>query len=92
MADRIEQDATKKIVFDIQSGFDTRTQEPCVQVLIEAAGWVVQMPPAKARELALDLLEAAEADGFMVGFVRHVVGVTNLNEFRKYREEQSKND
>lgn len=83
-------------VFEVSSGFGHRTQEPYVQVIVHRADFMTQMPPATARELAMNLLtcaDAAESDGFLVGFVRNIIGAENpesvaqiLMEFRAYRE------
>lgn len=90
----------REIVFSVTTGFGATQRQPYVQVLIEAADWMTQMPPAKARELALNLLEAAEAaegDGFLVTFLQDVVGVPDvtiqaqiLDQFRQYREQQQR--
>ena len=87
-----------EIVFMVESGFGARERVPYVQVLIEAADFMTQMPPSKARELAANLLEvaeAAEADAFLVGFVSDIVGVEDVNaqagilmQFREYRDAQ----
>ena len=86
-----------EISFMVSSGFGHRERAPYVQVLIEAADWMTQMPPAKARELAANLLEAAEAaegDGFLMTFLGERIGVqderalaTVLMDFRAYREQ-----
>lgn len=85
----------KEIGFMVSSGFGHNTRKPFVQVLIEAADWSTQMAPSTARELAFNLLQAADAaesDGFLVGFLTKVVGADDraiagvLNEFREYRE------
>lgn len=79
----------------VASGFGHNTQQPFVQILIEQADWMTQMSPDMARELAhnpLTAADAAESDGFVVGFFRdhiglemgHVAGV--LMAFRDYRE------
>lgn len=83
---------------NITSGFGHNTQRPFVQMLIPRADWMTQMSPAEARDLALNLLQAAdgaESDGFLVTFLRETVGVddmraaaTLLVEFREYRESQ----
>lgn len=79
----------------VTSGFGYNTQRPFVQILIHAADWSSQMAPAAARELAHNLLcaaEAAEQDGFFVHFLQQSVGVkdtravaTILQEFREWR-------
>lgn len=81
----------------VTSGFGHNTQQPFVEMTIRRADWTTQMSPAMARELALNLLaaaDAAESDGFVVGFFRdhiglemsHVAGL--LMEFRDYREKR----
>lgn len=90
----------KEISFMVTTGFGARERQPYVQVLIEAADFMTQMSPAKARELAANLIEAAEAaegDGFLVGFMTERVGVDDdraivsvLSDFREYREAQRK--
>lgn len=82
----------------VTSGFGHNTQRPYVQVVIEAADWSSQMPPEKARELAFNLLsaaDAAESDGFLVTFLQQRIGVDDMRalasvlvEFRDYREAQ----
>lgn len=56
-----------------------------------------QFPPTKAREIAMMLLEAAEAaeqDGFVVEFFKDKIGVGEeevaviLNEFRVWRDKE----
>ena len=85
-----------EVVFAVSTGFGANTQQPYVQVLIEAADWMTQMPPEAARELALNLLTAAESadgDGFLMSFFKERLGVTDVNQragvlidFREYRE------
>lgn len=80
----------------VTSGFGHNTRQPFVQMLIFRADWMTQMSPAKARELALNLMacaDAAESDGFLVGFLQTVIGVDDmskiadvLSHFREYRE------
>ncbi len=91
---------TGEISFMVTTGFGARERQPYVQVLIEAADFMTQMPPASARELASNLLEAAEAaegDGFLIGFLEERIGIDNdgvivsmLMQFREYREAQRK--
>lgn len=92
----IEQEGMANVM--VTSGFGANTQQPYVQVLIEAADWSTQMPPATARELAFNLLscaDAAESDGFLVTWLRQRIGVEDLNalagvlmQFREYRDRQ----
>lgn len=86
----------------VTSGFGHNTQQPFVQLLIHAADWSSQMTPETARELAFNLLSAAEAaeqDGFLVTFLRTSVGVEDmravasvLHEFREYRAARQANE
>lgn len=86
------------VVFEVSSGFGHNTQAPYVQVLIPKADWMTQMPPATARELAMNLLacaDAAESDGFLIGFFRKEIGIEDMRmiagllvQFREYREKQ----
>lgn len=78
------------------SGFGHNTQRPFVQMIIKKADWMTQMTPETARELAHNLLacaDAAESDGFLVGFFRNAIGVADMRmvttllvQFREYRE------
>jgi hypothetical protein len=82
--------------FMITSGFGHNTRRPFVQMVIQRADWMTQMSPEEARELAFNLLQAAdgaEGDGFLVMFLRESVGVESMNaiatllaEFREYRD------
>lgn len=86
------------VVFEVSSGFGHNTQAPYVQVLIPKADWMTQMSPEMARELAHNLLaaaDAAESDGFLVTFFRERIGVDDMRavasllvQFREYREKQ----
>ena len=80
-------------VVRVSSAFGLNTRRP---YLIEGADWMTLMSPDNARELAMNLLEAAEAaesDGFMVHFMKNAMEIDDdgafasvLSEFRKYRE------
>lgn len=95
---QIEQEGIVDIM--VTSGFGYNTQQPYVQVLIQKANWMTQMTPETARELAFNLLTAADgadSDGFLVSFFRQSVGVNNirmlatiLSQFRDYREASRK--
>lgn len=86
------------VTFEVSSGFGHNTQSPYVQVLIKKADWMTQMSPATARELAMSLFvaaDAAESDGFLVGFLQKTIGVKDMSaivsvllQFREYREKQ----
>ena len=79
----------------ITSGFGHNTQQPFVEMTIRRADWTTQMSPDAARELAHNLLacaDAAESDGFLVGFFQSHVGIKDpgivaslLVQFRQYR-------
>ncbi len=95
-------DEQELIVFMVTSGFGHNTQKPFVQVLIERADFMTQMSPENARELAMNLLsaaDAAESDGIFVTFLRDRLNFTDmrgiatiLSEFREYRDAQRKSD
>jgi hypothetical protein len=82
--------------FMITSGFGHNTRRPFVQMVIQRADWMTQMSPEEARELAFNLLQAAdgaESDGFLVSFLQERIGVESMNaiasilvDFREYRE------
>ena len=83
------------VSFMVSSGFGHNSQQPFVQVLIEAADFMTQMSPDTARELAHTLLaaaDAAESDGFLITFLRQKVKANNdaiavvLTDFRTWRE------
>lgn len=86
----------------VTSGFGHNTQQPYVQMIIQRADWMTQMTPETARELAFNLLQAAdgaESDGFLINFLRSRVGVedmrtiaTILVEFREYREKRRREE
>jgi len=85
----------------VSSGYGGNTQKPFVMMESEELDTPIQMDPATARELALNLLQcadAAESDGFIVEFMkkelkaddRHTIVL--LREFRKFREQSRKAD
>jgi hypothetical protein len=90
----IEENGTINIM--VTSGFGHNTQKPFVQMLIRRADWMTQMSPEEARGLAFNLLssaDAAESDGFLVGFFRETIGIDDMRivagllmQFREYRE------
>lgn len=90
-------EASDMVVFYVSNGFGHRAQAPYVQIVIEAADFMTQMPPEKARELAMNLLqcaEAAEQDAFFISFLREKVGAEDhqvaglLVQFREWREQK----
>ena len=70
-----------------------------VQVVIQAADWMTQMSPENARELAFNLLgaaDAAESDSFLVWFLQDKLAVDDMRavvsilvDFREYREKRA---
>lgn len=84
----------------VTSGFGANTNQPYVQIESEDLDKPLQISPGEARALGLNLLQAAEAaetDGFLVGFFRKLdtdrryVAVI-LQEFREYRKERGQVD
>ena len=92
----IEQEGIVDVM--VSSGFGHNTQLPYVQVIIKSADWMTQMSPENARELAFNLLgaaDAAESDGFLVWFLQDKLEVKDgravvsvLVDFREYREKR----
>lgn len=87
------------INWTVVSGFGHNTQRPFVEIIIRPHEVQTQMSPATARELAQNLLyaaDAAESDAFLVTFMRQRIGVKDakiiagiLMDFRKWRDEQA---
>lgn len=82
----------------VVSGFGYNTQQPFVEVIIRPHEVQTQMSPAKAREIAGMLLQAAEAaegDAFMMNFAKERIGLDEskaaqiLLDFRKWRERRA---
>ena len=78
----------------VRSMFGAKSRQPLVTLVVGER--MVQMPPTKAREIAMMLLECAEAaqtDGFLIRFLGDRLGIEEartvqlLAEFRKTREE-----
>lgn len=83
----------KTSIINVTSGYGYNTHEPFVE--INAPKKRIQMTPENARDLALNLLQAAEAaysDAFLIEFSKGVLEVGEkeaaviLHEFRKWRE------
>lgn len=93
--ENVENDIT---VFEVTTGYGARTEKGYVQVLIHRADFMTQMSPENARELAFNLLGAAEAadgDAFLMDFLKNRVGVESVEEraavlvdLRTYRDQQ----
>jgi hypothetical protein len=79
----------------VQGIVSSATHQPFVQFACDISP--TQFTPAKAREIALMLLESADAsesDAVLIGFARDTLGMDAqgsaqlLNQFRVYREKQ----
>jgi hypothetical protein len=79
--------------FSVSSIYGYKTQKPYVNVEVSISP--MQLSPAKAREIALMLLESADAsesDATLIGFARDALGMSEtdqaklVNQFRQYRE------
>lgn len=79
--------------FSVSSIYGYATQQPYVNVEVSMSP--MQCSPAKAREMALMLLEAADAsesDAVLIGYAKDVLDVDErgaaqlLNQLRAYRE------
>lgn len=103
--------ALESITFDkpepgmlsVSSGWGHNTQQPYVTIAlaspVETANPAVQLVSDQARQIAFQILEAAEAaeqDGFLVSFATQRIGVpieqagALLVEFRAWREARRK--
>lgn len=61
----------------VSSGYGLNTRLPFVQIESEDLDKPIQVSPQEARDLALNLLQAAEGadtDAFMVDFLKNTVG------------------
>jgi hypothetical protein len=79
--------------FSVSSIYGYKSQKPYVNVEVSISP--MQLSPAKAREIALMLLESADAsesDAALIGFARDALGMSEtdqaklINQFRQYRE------
>lgn len=80
---------------DVTTGYGHSTKEPFVEIMVPEKR--IRMSPENARDLALNLLQAAEAaysDAFLTEFLVGVIDSTPaeaavvLAEFRKWREQK----
>lgn len=81
--------------FTVSSIYGYASQKPYVNIEVSVSP--MQVSPGKAREMALMLLEsadAAESDAVLIGFARDVLDLDAqrsaqlLNQFRQYRDKQ----
>jgi hypothetical protein len=82
------------IHFHVASGYGGNTRQPFVEV--QLGEYTTQMSPEKAIELALNMLEAAEAawsDAFITEFMERSVGLETpqaAQVLRRYRQWRAK--
>jgi hypothetical protein len=81
--------------FSVSSIYGYATQQPYVNIEVSVSP--MQCSPAKAREMALFLLEcadASESDAVLIGYAKDVLDLDErgaaqlLQQFRQYREKQ----
>lgn len=90
-------------IISVSSGFGRNTKEPFVVIGManptESANPAVQIVADRAREIAMQILEAADAaesDGFIVGWLSGTADLSEgqvgalLADFRSYREQRRK--
>jgi hypothetical protein len=90
-------------VLSVSSGYGQNTKQPFVTIAlaspVETANPAVQLLTSQAREIAMQILEAADAaesDGFVVGWLTDVADLSEaqaaalLQEFRAYRDARRK--
>jgi hypothetical protein len=79
--------------FEVGSGYSAQRSEPYVEIVVDLSP--AQFSPAKAREIALLMLEvadAAESDAVVMEFARNEIGLDEkraaqlLDQFRKFRD------
>jgi hypothetical protein len=84
----------------VESGYGGNTRQPFVEIKDEWLKAPMQLSPEEARDLALNLLEAAEAseqDAFMFEFVSKDLHAGDqaaaniIGEFRKWRDGHGQN-
>jgi len=86
-------------MINVTSGYGGNTRQPFVQIHTDKLKEPLQLSPEEARDLALNLLEAAEAseqDAFIFEFHSQLtdderVGANILIEFRKWRNNHGQN-
>ena len=90
-------------VIRVESGYGGNTRQPFVEIKDDRLKEPLQLFPEEARDLALNLLEAAEAseqDAFIFEFFSNIMGggekgdhagVKSLVEFRQWRDAHGQN-
>lgn len=91
---------TKMNVINVESGYGGNTRQPFVEIKTDKLKEPLQLSPEEARDLASNLLQAAEAsenDAFMFEFISKELhagdnaGANILMEFRKWRDAHGQN-
>lgn len=83
----------------VESGYGGNTRQPFVEIKTDKLKEPLQLSPKEARDLAQNLLQAAEAaeqDAFIFEFHRDLLGddrmgASMLVEFRKWRDMHGQN-
>ena len=87
-------------IIRVESGYGGNTRQPFVEIKDDRLKSPMQISPEEARDLALNLLEAAEAaeqDAFMFEFVSKDLNAGDqaaaniIGEFRKWRDDHGQN-
>lgn len=87
-------------VIRVESGYGGNTRQPFVEIKDDRLKAPMQLSPEEARDLALNILEAAEAaeqDAFMFEFVSKDLHAGDqaaaniISEFRKWRDDHGQN-
>ena len=87
-------------VINVTSGYGGNTRQPFVELKTDKLKEPMQLSPEEARDLALNLMECAEAseqDAFMFEFVSKELHAGEsaaagiLGEFRKWRDDHGQN-
>lgn len=90
-------------VIKVTSGYGGNTRQPFVEIKTDKLKEPLQLSPEEARDLALNLLEAAESceqDAFIFEFFSHIMGggdkgdhagAKSLIEFRQWRDDHGQN-
>jgi hypothetical protein len=100
---KITFDSPEPGVLSVSSGYGQNTKQPFVTLAlaspVETANPAAQLLTSQAREIAMQILEAADAaesDGFVVGWLGDVADLNEaqaaalLQEFRAYRDARRK--
>lgn len=91
-------------IINVTSGYGRNTRQPFVEIKTDKLKEPMQFSPEEARDLAMNLLQAAEAsenDAFIFEFhtsfvegtdeEKNNIGASMLIQFRKWRDEHGQN-